>query len=119
MTWDKPTNKKCPQCGGVIYRHYTKEDKRNLCHVPGCGYEEPIATRGKKAAAADGEEAKTVKKTAAKKTTKKAETAEKKTAAKKTAEKKTAAKKTTATKKAAEKKTTTRKTTKKAEKTDA
>ncbi len=110
MTWDKPTNKKCPQCGGVIYRHYTKEDKRNLCHVPGCGYEEPIATRGKKAAAAaEGEAAKTVKKTTAKKTTKKAETAEKKTAAKKTT-----AKKTTAAKK-----TTTRKTTKKAENTDA
>ena len=144
MTWDKPTNKKCPQCGGVIYRHYTKEDKRNLCHVPGCGYEEPIATRGKKAAAAEGEEApakKTTrkstkkaetaeKKTTAKKTAKKAESAEKKTAAKKTtkkaetAEKKTAAKKTTkktetAEKKTAAKKTTTRKTVKKGEETDA
>ncbi len=115
MTWDKPTNKKCPQCGGVIYRHYTKEDKRNLCHVPGCGYEEPIATRSKKTAAADGEEAKTTKKTAAKKTAKKAEPAEKKTAAKKTAAKKTAAEKKTTT----AKKTTTRKTTKKAENTDA
>ena len=125
MTWDKPTNKKCPKCGGVIYRHYTKEDKRNLCHVPGCGYEEPIATRGKKTAAAEGDEAKTVKKTAAKKTTKKAESAEKKTTAKKTAkkaesaEKKTTTKKAAATKKTAEKKTTTRKTTKKAEETDA
>jgi DNA topoisomerase-1 len=143
MTWDKPTNKKCPKCGGVIYRHYTKEDKRNLCHVPGCGYEEAIVTRSKKAAA-EGEEApakKTTRKTAkkaetaetkttAKKTAKKAETAEKKTAAKKTTkkaeagEKKTAAKKTTkksetAEKKTAAKKTTTRKTVKKGEETDA
>ena len=143
MTWDKPTNKKCPKCGGVIYRHYTKEDKRNLCHVPGCGYEEAIVTRSKKAAA-EGEEApakKTIRKTAkkaetaetkttAKKTAKKAETAEKKTTAKKTTkkaeagEKKTAAKKTTkksetAEKKTAAKKTTTRKTVKKGEETDA
>lgn len=50
MTWDSPTNKKCPKCGAVLYRHYTKEDKRMLCHVPGCGYEEPIATRSRKAA---------------------------------------------------------------------
>ena len=69
MTWDSPTNKKCPKCGGVLFRHYTKEDKRILCHVPNCGYEEPIATRKK---AEEGEEAKKpAKKTAAKKTTKK------------------------------------------------
>ena len=74
MTWDSPTNKKCPKCGGVLFRHYTKEDKRTLCHVPNCGYEEPIATRKK---AAEGEEGK--------KTAKK--TATKKTAAKKTAKK--------------------------------
>ncbi|MBR3865802.1 MAG: type I DNA topoisomerase [Clostridia bacterium] len=69
MTWDSPTNKKCPKCGGVLFRHYTKEDMRILCHVPNCGYEEPIATRKK---AEEGEEAKKpAKKTAAKKTTKK------------------------------------------------
>ena len=128
MTWDKPTNKKCPKCGGVIYRHYTKEDKRNLCHVPGCGYEEPIATRGKKTAAAEGEEAPAKKTT--RKTTKKAEAAETKTTTKKATkkaaagEKKTAAKKTTkktesAEKKSAAKKATTRKTVKKADENDA
>ncbi len=56
MTWDSPTKKVCPQCGGVIYRHYTKEDKRYLCHKPGCGWSEAIATRARKAAA-EGEEA--------------------------------------------------------------
>jgi len=78
MTWDSPTNKKCPKCGQVLYRHYTKEDKRILCHTPDCGYDEPIATRKK---AAEGEEG-------AKKTAKK--TTAKKTPAKKTATKKTA-----------------------------
>ncbi len=53
MTWDSPTKKTCPQCGGVIYRHYTKEDKRYLCHKPGCGWFEMMATRTKKTA--DGE----------------------------------------------------------------
>ena len=57
MTWDSPTKKVCPQCGGVVYRHYTKEDKRYLCHKPGCGWSEPIASRGKKAAV-EGEETK-------------------------------------------------------------
>ncbi len=57
MTWDSPTKKMCPECGGVVYRHYTKEDKRYLCHKPGCTWSEAIATRTKKAAA-DGEEPK-------------------------------------------------------------
>ncbi len=57
MTWDSPTKKQCPECGGVIYRHYTKEDKRYLCHKPGCGWSEAIATRTKKAVA-EGEEPK-------------------------------------------------------------
>jgi DNA topoisomerase-1 len=57
MTWDSPTKKVCPQCGGVVYRHYTKEDKRYVCHKPDCGWSEAIATRTKKAAA-DGEEPK-------------------------------------------------------------
>ena len=57
MTWDSPTKKACPQCGGVVYRHYTKEDKRYVCHKPDCGWSEAIATRTKKAAA-DGEEPK-------------------------------------------------------------
>ena len=97
MTWDSPTKKVCPNCGGVVFRHYTKEDKRYLCHKPDCGWSEPIATRGRKkaeAAAADQPE-KTVKKTA--------KTAAKKTAAKKAPAKKTAAK-TAAAKKTAAKK---------------
>ena len=57
MTWDSPTKKVCPDCGGVVYRHYTKEDKRYLCHKPGCTWSEPIATRTRKAAA-EGEEPK-------------------------------------------------------------
>jgi DNA topoisomerase-1 len=113
MTWDSPTKRVCPKCGGVVYRHYTKEDKRYLCHVPGCGFEEPIATRRKAeegdAAPAAGKpaaEARTAKK-AAKKTVKKP--AAKKTAAKKPAAKKAAAAeagavKTTAVKKPAAKK---------------
>ena len=71
MTWDKPTEKKCPNCGGVVYKKYTKEEKKNLCYVPGCGWEEPLATKRKKKA--EGEEEKP------KKTTKKKETAEKTT----------------------------------------
>jgi len=71
MTWDTPTNKKCPKCGGVVYRHYTKEDKRYLCHVPGCGHEEPIATRKKKEdKAAEGEAEKKPKTRGRKKVTK-------------------------------------------------
>ena len=106
MTWDSPTKRACPKCGGVVYRHYTKEDKRYLCHVPGCGFEEPIPTRAKKAEEGEGEK-KPVRRTA-------------KPAAEKTAEKKTAAKTKTAaekkTAKAATEKKTTAKTTKAAEK---
>ncbi|MBR5389828.1 MAG: type I DNA topoisomerase [Clostridia bacterium] len=110
MTWDSPTKKVCPSCGGVVFRHYTKEDKRYLCHKPDCGWWEPIATRGRKkaenteAAAAEkpaktgkkaaGSSAKAAagKKTAANRTT--AKKASAKTTAKKTTAKKTAAKKT-------------------------
>lgn len=107
MIWDSPTKKVCPQCGGTVFKHYTKEDKRYLCHKPDCGWSEPIATRKKAAAAAEGD--------APKKTTrtrKKAETAE--TAAeapKKTAAKKTTTRKTTTKKAAAEGTEPTKKTT--------
>ena len=76
MTWDKPTDKKCPKCGGVVYKKYTKLEKKNLCYTPDCGWEEPLATkRGRKKAeetAEGAEEAKTTKK----RTTKKAAAAE-------------------------------------------
>ena len=94
MTWDSPTKKVCPQCGGTVFKHYTKDDKRYLCHKPGCGWSEPMATRKK---AAEGEEP---KKTRSRRKTEPTEapaepvkTAAKKPAAKKPATKKTAAKK--------------------------
>ena len=108
MTWDKPTQQKCPQCGGTLYRHYTKEEKRMVCHVPGCGYfeelpvrksakskaseadspaeEKPKRTRRKAAAAAEAEEP--AKKTTRRKAAAAAETEE---PAKKTTRRKAAA----------------------------
>ena len=128
MTWDSPTKKVCPDCGGVVYRHYTKEDKRYLCHKPGCGWSEPIATRGRKAAAAaEGEEPKKstrgrkkaadiAETTEVKKTTrgrKKAETAAEEP--KKTTKKATSARKTTKKSDETPKKTTRKKKTEAAE----
>ena len=126
MTWDSPTKKVCPDCGGVVYRHYTKEDKRYLCHKPGCTWSEPIATRTRKAAA-EGEEpkkttrgrkkaAETAKATEVKKTTrgrKKAETAAEEP--KKTTKKASTAKKTTKKSDETPKKTTRKKKTEAAE----
>ena len=110
MTWDSPTKKVCPQCGGTVFKHYTKDDKRYLCHKPGCGWSEPMATRKK---TAEGEEPKKTR------SRKKAEPTEapaktsgaaaQKPAAKKTAAKKPAAKKPAA-KKTAAKKTAVKKT---------
>ena len=126
MTWDSPTKKVCPQCGGVVYRHYTKEDKRYLCHKPGCGWNEPIATRTRKAAA-EGEEPKkttrgrkkavdTAETTEVKKTTrgrKKAETTAEEP--RKTTKKASTAKKTTKKSDETPKKTTRKKKTEAAE----
>lgn len=95
MTWDKPTEKKCPNCGGIVYKKYTKEEKKFLCYVPGCGWEEPLPTKkSAKKTADDGvTEKKATKKAPAKKSATKAAT--KKTAAEKKAApaKKTPAKK--------------------------
>ena len=112
MTWDSPTKKVCPECGGVVYRHYTKEDKRYLCHKPDCGWSEPIATRTRKAAA-EGEEPKKITR-GRKKTVETAETTEvkKTTRGRKKAE--TAAE---APKKATKKAASTKKTTKKSDET--
>ena len=108
MTWDSPTKKVCPECGGVVYRHYTKEDKRYLCHKPDCGWSEPIATRTRKAAAEGEEPKKTTR--GRKKTVETAETTEvkKTTRGRKKAETATAEPKKT-TKKAASTKKTTKK----------
>ena len=112
MTWDSPTKKVCPECGGVVYRHYTKEDKRYLCHKPDCGWSEPIATRTRKAAAEGEEPKKTTR--GRKKTVETAETTEvkKTTRGRKKAETAAAEPKKT-TKKAA----STKKTTKKSDET--
>ncbi len=63
MTWDTPTKKTCPKCGGVIYKRYTKAEKKNLCHVPGCGYEEPLPERKSRKAKSEEEGEAEVKKT--------------------------------------------------------
>ena len=121
MTWDSPTKKVCPQCGGVVYRHYTKEDKRYLCHKPGCGWSEPIATR-KKASDDGTEEKKTTRtrkkaaETVAAEPSDTPETAAKPKKTTKTASKTTKAAKTTKTTKTAAKATKTTKTAAKATK---
>ena len=125
MTWDSPTKKVCPQCGGVVYRHYTKEDKRYVCHKPDCGWSEAIATRTRKTAA-EGEEpkktrgrkkaAETADTAEVKKTTrgrKKAETAAE--APKKTTKKAAGTKKTVKKSDETPKKTTRKKKTEAAE----
>ncbi len=47
MTWDKPTQKKCPKCGKPVFRRFTKEEKKNLCLDPACGWSEEIKSRKK------------------------------------------------------------------------
>ncbi len=108
MTWDTPTNQKCPKCGGVVYKHYTREEKKKVCHVPGCGYEEPVATRKKKDDASEDKPAKKPAAKSSKSAAKEAAAAKstaKKSASSNPAAKKPAAKKTTKTpaKKAAQK----------------
>ena len=112
MTWDSPTKKVCPECGGVVYRHYTKEDKRYLCHKPDCGWSEPIATRTRKAAAEGEEPKKTTR--GRKKTVETAETTEVK---KTTRGRKKAETSADAPKKATKKAASTKKTTKKSDET--
>lgn len=67
MTWDKPTDKKCPNCGGVVFKKYTKAEKKNLCYTPGCNWEEPLAVKRRKKAENDGEETEKPAKKSAKK----------------------------------------------------
>ncbi|MCX7615323.1 MAG: DNA topoisomerase, partial [Clostridiales bacterium] len=42
MTWDKPTTKTCPNCGKAVFKRYTKEEKKNVCLDPACGWEEEL-----------------------------------------------------------------------------
>ena len=41
MTWDIPTEEKCPQCGCTLFQHGGKNGKL-LCEKPGCGYERSL-----------------------------------------------------------------------------
>ncbi len=41
MTWDVPTEEKCPQCGCTLFQHGGKNGKL-LCEKPGCGYERSL-----------------------------------------------------------------------------
>ncbi len=111
MTWDSPTNKKCPKCDGTVYRHATKEERKYMCHVPGCGYEAPMGKSTKSKAKDEGEGEEKTAKTAKKTTSKTAKTTSKTTkTASKTAKTTSKTAKTT-TKKAAASKTTAKKTT--------
>lgn len=126
MTWDKPTPAKtCPQCGEVLYKRFTKAEKKYVCYKPDCGYSEdlpePKYKKKEPKEAKEGDEKKTGKKPAAKKPAAKKPAAKKpatKAATKKTVEaktepavKKTATKKTAAAKaEPAVKKTVTKKT---------
>ncbi|MGN1095816.1 MAG: type I DNA topoisomerase [Eubacteriales bacterium] len=44
--WDMPTNKKCPECGGMLFE---KKGKKYLyCAKEGCGYKEDVAEKSEK-----------------------------------------------------------------------
>ena len=50
MSWDEPTNDKCPQCGGVIYKKRPFRGRgpiRYVCGNKECGYEVPRDTAKK------------------------------------------------------------------------
>ena len=40
--WDKPVNKKCPQCGSLMTEKQTKSAHVLKCTDPECGYKEDI-----------------------------------------------------------------------------
>ena len=42
MTWDKPTDEKCPSCGSTLFK---SRGGKVHCLKEGCGYEAP---KGKK-----------------------------------------------------------------------
>ncbi len=41
MTWNVPTEEKCPQCGGTLFQKGGKSGNL-VCEKPGCGYSRPI-----------------------------------------------------------------------------
>ena len=38
VSWNEPTNEKCPQCGGMLFERKGKYPKL-CCEAEGCGYE--------------------------------------------------------------------------------
>lgn len=40
ISWNKPTNKKCPQCNEILYEHITKKVDELICQQEKCKYKE-------------------------------------------------------------------------------
>ncbi|MFT3951539.1 MAG: type I DNA topoisomerase [Oscillospiraceae bacterium] len=45
MTWDVPTDERCPQCGATLFNKGGKNGKL-LCHKEGCGFEKAASHEG-------------------------------------------------------------------------
>ena len=45
MTWDLPTEEKCPKCGSTLFQKGGKNGKL-ICHKEGCGYERDLSNGG-------------------------------------------------------------------------
>lgn len=45
MTWDLPTEEKCPKCGSTLFQKGGKNGKL-LCHKENCGYERDLSNGG-------------------------------------------------------------------------
>lgn len=45
MTWDLPTEEKCPKCGCTLFQKGGKNGKL-ICHKEGCGYERDLSNGG-------------------------------------------------------------------------
>ena len=41
MTWNVPTEEKCPQCGCTLFQKGGKSGTL-VCEKPGCGYSRPV-----------------------------------------------------------------------------
>lgn len=54
MTWDKPLEEKCPNCGKPLFRRYTREERKVYCAFEGCGYRREYKPRGKAKQTASG-----------------------------------------------------------------
>ena len=45
MTWDLPTEEKCPKCGSTLFQKGGKNGIL-ICHKPDCGYERNLSNDG-------------------------------------------------------------------------